>query len=176
MTLISPLMMLAVFVVMFLSCVSDVRSLRIPNGHSLVILGCFVPAWLVFPEAFGSLGLHVAAAALMFVVTYGMFAMGMMGGGDSKLGSALALWGGLNGLVPFMFYMAVTGGILGLISIFIKKKKPFKNPEAGSWFAQLQEGKNAVPYGVAISFGAVAAFFHTGLIHNQLNEVFKIIT
>ena len=175
MAIIVLVMLLAVLVVTVLSCVSDVRLMRIPNVHSFIILACFIPAWLAGPTVFSPLWYHIAAMGIMFVVTYTMFCMGMMGGGDSKLGTVLGLWVGLKGLLPFIFYMAIMGGILGLMTIFLQRKKPFINPRLGSWVALVQAGQNAVPYGIAISFGSWASFFHTGLIHHQLNEVFKII-
>jgi Flp pilus assembly protein protease CpaA len=88
---------------------------------------------------------------------------------------ALGLWLGLEGLLPFLFYMALAGGVIGVFSLIIAKRKPFKKLLPGSWLGQAQAGKNAIPYGLAISFGAWAAFSHSGFIHNQLNEVFSII-
>ncbi|MBU6474883.1 MAG: prepilin peptidase [Alphaproteobacteria bacterium] len=158
------LMAVAVLAVTLLSCRSDIRALRIPNAHALVILSCFVPAYLAMPSAFAPLWSHLAAFSLMFAITYLMFYKGLMGGGDSKFASALALWVGLRGLVPFIFYMSLMGGLLGAATLVIRKKKPFRNPPAGSWMAEAQEGKSAVPYGLAISFGAWVAFFHTVLI------------
>ena len=166
---------LAVLAVTVASCVSDVRSTRIPNWHSVVVLAAFVPAFLLSPESFGPWWSHLGAFALMFAVTFGLFAAGIMGGGDTKLGSVLALWVGMKGLMVYLFYMALVGGVLGVLSIIFRKRKPFVNPIAGSWIAQVQAGENAVPYGVAISVGAWAAFFHTGFLHHQLDELFKII-
>jgi len=175
MAIITPMMVFVVLIVTLLSCISDVRSLRIHNLNSLVILFCFFPAYFASPESFNALWQHLAAMVIMFTVSYVMFVFGMMGGGDSKLGTVLGLWIGLKGLMPFIFYMAIMGGLIGFIALVIFRKKPFKNPMQGSWVAELQEGHNAIPYGVAISFGFWAAFFHTGFAYSQLNEVLKII-
>ena len=175
MAIVTLVMIVTVLMVTVLSCISDVRSLRIPNMYALIILVCFVPAWFTAPVDLGPIGYHIASMGIMFIVSYLMFCKGMMGGGDSKFGTALGLWVGLRGLVPFVFYMALMGGILGLITLFLRKKKPFTNPRPGSWVEQVQTGHDAIPYGVAISFGCWAAFFHAGLVDNQLNEIFKII-
>lgn len=168
-------MVLAVWVVAALSCISDVRHLKIPNWHSLAVIACFFPAYFfAAPETFEEIWRHLAAMLIMFVVTYLMFIFRMMGGGDSKLGSAFALWVGLKGLFPFLLYMAFIGGIVGVVSLVMKKVKPFSSPDPESWAGQVQAGKNAVPYGIAIAGGAVIAFFHTG-ISQAVNEVFKII-
>src|SRR4051812_12848476 len=157
-------MICVVLAMTILGSVSDVRSLRLPNIYTLVIIGCFIPAWLAHPEAFAPLWQHLAAMAGMFIVTYVMFSAGIMGGGDAKFGTALALWAGLRGLMPFIFVMALVGGVLGVMALGLKKKKLFANPKPGSWIEQTQSGVSAVPYGVAISLGSWAAFFHTGLI------------
>jgi prepilin peptidase CpaA len=175
MSIITLVMTFMTLTVTVLSCISDVRSLRIPNWHALAIIGCFIPAWLATPQAFGVLWQQIATMIIIFGVTYLMFCKGIMGGGDSKLGTALGLWIGLQGLLPFLIYMGIMGGVIGILSLLMRNRKFFKNPLPGSWIEQLQNGRNAVPYGVAISFGAWAAFFHTGFVHNQLNEVFKII-
>lgn len=176
MAFVTLMMIGVVLAVTLLSCVSDFRSLRIPNLYALIVAGSFVPAFLATPGAFMSPWWHYPLAmVLMFALSYFMFAKGLMGGGDSKLGTALALWVGLRGLLPLVFYMALVGGILGMASLLLQKFKPFKNPRAGGWIAEAQGGSNAIPYGIAISFGSWAAFFHTGLIHHQLDEVFKIM-
>lgn len=176
MAILTFLLTVVVLIVTWLSCFADVTSLRIPNKYSLIILGCFLPAWLFTPEAFGPLPHHLLAMVIMFVLTYVMFCQGMIGGGDSKLATALAVWTGLKGLVPFIFYMALAGGVLGLISLFfLRNSKVFKNPPPGSWVEQAQNGRSAIPYGIAISFGVWASFYHTQFISEQLNEVFKII-
>jgi len=166
---------LAVLAVTVLSCISDVRGLRIPNAHSLVIIGCFVAAFLIAPQDFGKWWEHLGALGLVFVITYIMFMMRMMGGGDSKLASALALWLGLRGVMPFIFYMGIAGGVIALISLWIRRKKPFAAPPAGSWPAEVQAGRNALPYGIAIAFGFWAALLVTGFLHRILDEVPRII-
>lgn len=165
----------AIFATTLLGCASDVRSLKIPNLYSIIVLAAFVPAFLATPELFNKWWEHLAAMAAIFAITYLMFVAGMMGGGDTKLGTALALWVGLPGVLPYVIWMGFSGGIVALLSIYFKKKKPFKTPRAGSWAAQVQEGRNAVPYGLAISFGAWAALWQKGFIIHQLDEVLKAI-
>ena len=165
----------AAFFVSVFSAVSDVRSLRIPNSHSITIVALFFAAFLLSPDDFGRWWEHLGAAVGMFVVTYAMFVSGMIGGGDAKLGPALALWVGFKGLAAYLFYMSLAGGLLAALSLLIRKRKPFQNPQVGGWIAQVQEGRNAVPYGVAISFGAWAALLHTGFVRYVLDELLKVI-
>jgi prepilin peptidase CpaA len=101
--------------------------------------------------------------------------MRLFGGGDTKIGSALALWVGLKGMMLYLFYMAIIGGVLGILGLMIKKKNLFAEMPSGSWPAQVRGGRNAVPYGIALCIGAWMSFFHTGLLHDALNELSKII-
>jgi prepilin peptidase CpaA len=157
------------------ACYSDLMSLRIPNRCSIAIVAAFVLAFAAAPESFEGWRSHLAALAGFFLITYIMFVTGMIGGGDAKLGSALALWVGLKGLATYVFCMALVGGVIACLSLFIKRKKPFRSPPAKSWMAQAQEGRNAVPYGIAISIGAWVALFQSGFLSHEIDEVFKII-
>jgi prepilin peptidase CpaA len=174
-SLILDILLLTVLSVTVLSCISDFRTMRIPNFHSAIILASFLLAWLISPASFGKWWDPVASFALMFSVTFGMYCARMVGSGDTKLGSVLAPWIGLKGIAIYLFFMALAGGVLGVMAIVMRKKKPFKNPPEGSWAAQVQSGKSAVPYGIAITIGAWVALFHTGLMHHQIDEVLRII-
>lgn len=117
-----------VFVVTLMACVSDARSLRIPNMYSVAVLAAFGVACLASPQVFQPLWNHFLALGIIFVVTYLMFIAGMMGGGDSKFASALAIWIAAKGVMVFVFWMAVAGGVIGVLTLWMKKKKPFRTP------------------------------------------------
>ncbi len=159
-----------IFVVLGVGAVaahSDIKGMTIPNVHSVIILAAFVPCygllWLGgYEAAFFPLMSHVLSFVLVFVLTAGLFALKLIGAGDSKLASAYAIWMGVPGLVPFLFYMALAGGVLGLCALILKKYTPVKDPKPDSWVAQVQGGANKVPYGVAIVIGALASFVKIG--------------
>ena len=72
----------------------------------------------------------------------GLFALGMMGGGDVKLLGALALWFPWQVLMALVMLMAVLGGAVTLVVLIhhrIAKKA----------------GQPEIPYGVAISLAAL---------------------
>jgi Flp pilus assembly protein protease CpaA len=167
--------------IVFLACVfvavaagamaawSDWKGMTIPNLYSALIIGAFFPAfifvkWLGPSAVFFSLTSHLLAALIVFGVTAVMFAVKAIGAADSKLGTAFAFWVGLKGLPAFLFYMALAGGLLGLTALALRKWKPVKNPPAGSWIARVQAGEGSVPYGIAISLGALASFLYLGYL------------
>jgi prepilin peptidase CpaA len=169
------LCLILLFGVTLASCVSDIRQMRIPNAHVVMVLVLFAVAFIAAPDAFHVWWAHAAAMLVFLVLTYIMFAFGMLGAGDAKYGAALALWVGLPGLMAYVFFMAIIGGVLGVLSLLLRKYRPVKNPRAGSWVATVQDGGNAVPYGIALSIGVWAAFFHTAAFSHHLDELIRII-
>ncbi|MDY0028918.1 MAG: prepilin peptidase [Pseudobdellovibrionaceae bacterium] len=150
------------------AAVSDFRGFRIPNYVSLVILAAFAVTYvglMVLGQAdvvFHPVMNHIGAALIVFVVTLAMFALKQLGAGDSKFATVIALWVGLQGLIPFLFYMSLSGGLVAAFSLVLKRKKLFAAPAEGSWIAKAQEGHPSVPYGIALAVGALFAFIFIG--------------
>jgi prepilin peptidase CpaA len=168
---------LMVLIGLLLYCaVSDFRRLKIPNVIVLVMIGCFFLAFVSTPQIFFPLWQHVLAMLGMFFVTYVMFAKNLMGGGDAKMMTAVSLWLGLKGLLSFVFYMGLAGGVLGLAALWLQKKKPVASPAPGSWIESVQSGKNTVPYGIAIAIGALGALSYLDFPHHIVDEINKIIS
>lgn len=152
-----------------LSSLSDIRGMTIPNIYSGIVVLSFGIAFGALylggqTQVFAPLWSHLASAGIFFVVTFIMFATGALGAADSKLGAAYALWFGLSDMVVYLFFMALLGGLLGVVALVIGRYKPFKAAPEGSWIAQVQGGASKVPYGVAIASGTVIAFFHAGYL------------
>lgn len=143
---------------------SDFKGFTISNIYAAGVIAAFIPAFLVMtflaPEVvyFASWKSHLMAAAIMFAVTFVLFSFNVIGAGDSKLCTAYALWAGLLGLPAFLFYMTLCGGLLGVVTLILRKWKPFKNPPEQGWLAQAQAGSKEVPYGIAIVIGAIVTF------------------
>lgn len=150
------------------SALSDFNSLTIPNIYVIGVLLAFLPAYgvlfFVDPEIsiFSSLKSHLVSFGLGLGITFILFATKMIGAGDSKLFAAYALWVSIDGIMPFLFFMSLTGGVLAAASWAIKKYKPFKNPKEKSWISEIQAGRSAVPYGIAIFVGVLFAFGYQG--------------
>jgi prepilin peptidase CpaA len=166
------LFLIAVFVAAgagILAGVSDMRGMTIANSYSATIGLSFLVIFTILSifgrsDIFSPFLWHLVAGGIVFAVTLVMFALNTMGGADSKLASVYALWVGLAGLLPFLFYTALLGGVLAMGAIILRKYKPFKNPKEGSWIARAQAGENKVPYGIAIVGGALASFIKLGYI------------
>ena len=147
------------------AAISDFRSMTIPNIYAGGIVLAFVPAFLA--DAFTGAGMeffygwqsHVIGAVAVFAVSFILFSLRIIGAGDSKLATAVALWVGISGLTAFLFYMAVIGAVLAILTKVMNKKPLVASPKEGSWVAQSQSGRLGVPYGIAICLGAIIAFY-----------------
>jgi prepilin peptidase CpaA len=173
------LCVLAALGVGVLAGVSDFRGLSIPNLYSLLIGGAFVVCYAVLwmagrGDVVGSLSSHLLAAVAVFFLTFSMFAAKSLGAADSKLGTVYALWVGSTGLMPFLFYTALAGGVLGLAALGLRRWKPVKAPVAGSWVAAVQGGESKVPYGIAIVAGALASFVELGYFKPEVLASFLL--
>ncbi len=162
-----------------LAAMSDVRGLKIPNMYSGIIIGafllCYGLLWLGGrDDVFAPLFSHGLSALIVFGITLAMFMAHAIGGGDSKLATAFAFWLGLKGLIPFIFYMSVVGGLLGMAALALKKWSPVKDPKPDSWVAQAQAGESKVPYGVAIVVGALVSFLKIGYFDVEVLSSFLI--
>ncbi len=147
---------------------SDYKGYKIPNLVSIVIIGAFAITYsgltlLGHREVFFKpIGMHLGSALLVLMVTGAMFAFKKLGAGDSKLATAIALWTGFSGLVPFLFYMSLSGGVIAGVSLYLQKKRPFTTVSEGSWIDVVQKGGGVVPYGIAIAIGALSSFVYLG--------------
>lgn len=147
--------------------VSDFRSLKIPNVYSVYVILAFLVSYTALAIGgqdlvFSGVLSHVMSVGITFVVTLILFALKVLGAGDSKFASACACWISVKYLPVFLFFMTLCGGVLGVAALVIKRKKPFKEPRAGGWIDQIQNGADKVPYGIAISFGMLIAFVYSG--------------
>ena len=141
---------------------SDFRTLKIPNRYHAVIAAAFgagfLAAWLGGADIFESLPRHMAAAGIVFAVTFVLFSLNVIGGGDSKLLTVFALWGGLSGLATLVVYTVFAGGIAGIAALSLKGRRVFRNAPAESWIGRVQAGESRVAYSIPIAIGAAGAF------------------
>lgn len=150
----------------------DFSCLKIPNWLNLAIAALFIPAAGVSGLPLEMVGGHVIAGVVAFVLGYGLFAFGIIGGGDAKMLPGVLLWLGPDAALPFLFYMAMAGGVLTLCLIIARKAVPVEIVP-GKIRASFEE-KAGVPYGVAIAAGAFAAAASSPLLVELVNQIGSI--
>ncbi|HVI05934.1 MAG TPA: prepilin peptidase [Sphingomicrobium sp.] len=140
----TDLLLLALAALLIVAAVIDVRTFTISNRLNLAVASGAPFYWLSIALApWPGMAIQLAAGGIVFVLLAGAFYAGVMGGGDVKLASALALWFPPAGTLKFLVLMSIAGGVLTLGIL--------------AWHhASRREGRPEVPYGVAIAFGALA--------------------
>lgn len=133
----------------------DATTMTIPNRLVLFL----ALAYLVLAPAAGiSLSTIVAsvlAAAVAFLVTFGLFARGWIGGGDAKLIPVVVLWLGQNLALEFVLCASVAGAVLTLIVLQLRNLPlPVRLQRAG-WSRCLHRRDTGIPYGVALAPAAL---------------------
>lgn len=133
----------------------DIETLTIPNWLNGWIAFLFVPAAILAAPGWETVGWHVLVGAIAFVISVALFFVGVYGGGDAKLIPAVLLWVGPAGVAPFLVATAIAGGILTIIVIMMRAIMP-SGYVPGFGVATFEDRKG-VPYGVAITAGALFA-------------------
>lgn len=147
-------------IAMVFAAVMDVMTMTIPNRISLALIAGFA---LLAP--FSPLGLthillnHVLVGAALLAIGIVMFEFRLIGGGDIKLLASSSLWIGLDKLPEFLLVVSLAGGVLGVGLLAYRRFVPAAALLAyPGWAVRLHEKGHAMPYGVAISAGALLIF------------------
>jgi len=142
------------------AAVTDFLTLKIPNIIPVFIILAFLFLLVFEPSALQDIYDRLITVAILFVVTFVMYAVNMLGAGDSKLLAVLGLWIPASNFWLFILVMASIGAVLGGIALYIRNRNfRFSWLPETSWFSQLQAGRNAVPYAVAIAGAFLAVVF-----------------
>ena len=138
--------LLAVLALLLLAAgIEDAHKRTIANLTNAAI-ALLAPAWWWAQglPLWPTMALQLAFAGLMLVIFAGLFAAGMMGGGDVKLIAALALWLPVSPFLTMLLVMSIAGGAVTLIMLVERRFRP-------------REGQLEIPYGVAIAFAGLLA-------------------
>lgn len=123
--------------------IQDARTREIANWKNIAIVALaplwwWANGWALWPD----IAIQVGVASIVFAFFLGAFFMNWMGGGDTKMIGALALWFPFDALAWMLIVMSLLGGALTLLLMIERaiRKKP-EQPE--------------IPYGVAIAIAAL---------------------
>ncbi len=126
---------------------TDMRRRQIDNWlNAGIALAAPLFWWASGLSLWPGVAIQLGLALVAFIVLAAMFAFRMMGGGDVKLLTALALWIEPEWFGRLIVIMALAGGVLTLVL-------------AGWHVMRRRKDRLAIPYGVAI---AAAGFWVLG--------------
>ena len=136
-------LLIALAIALLFAAFTDIRSRTIYNWLNLAIAAGAPVFWWTSGMAFWpDVAMQLGVTVLAFACFAGFFALRMMGGGDVKLLTALALWIEPSAFLQLLVIMALAGGaltiVMGVYHVMRRRKD-----------------KLQIPYGVAIAFGAL---------------------
>jgi prepilin peptidase CpaA len=137
---------------------SDLFTMTIPNRVSLILVGGFFALAAMAGMSAADMLLHVSAACVVLVTAFGLFARGIIGGGDAKLATAAALWLGFDHLFPYLIYASLLGGALSVALICFRMVPLPEWLARYAWIERLHGKGGAVPYGIALAAAALAVY------------------
>ncbi len=148
---------------MIFAALADLFTMTIPNRVSLVLIAAYLLLALYLRLPLATVGLHLSCGLAMLALTFTMFQMGWIGGGDAKLAAATALWLGWPSLFEYGLAASLIGGAL---TIAILALRHYELPEkllSVGFIAKLAEKNGGVPYGIALALAGLMIYPHTGV-------------
>lgn len=130
--------LILLFVALIWICITDIRYRTISNQ---LVLACAILVLLIgFME---ERDIHLIPASLLLLVGFILFNFNVIGGGDVKLMTVLALAFDAQGVLLFLHATAIFGGVIALLALCFFRKR------------SIEQG---VAYGVAITAGFITAY------------------
>tara|TARA_Y100000588_G_scaffold104285_1_gene113725 strand:+ start:819 stop:1331 length:513 start_codon:yes stop_codon:yes gene_type:complete len=159
---------LSVFVVLiFWAALSDLVSFKIPNAIPIAISLLFLPTALLLGWDLSVILTHIVAGAGVLLLGFLLFMRGYIGGGDAKLLAAASIWTGFEALYAFFLFVSIAGGILAILLLGFRWFNLPKHLQRIAWLERLHGEKKHIPYGVAISSGAIIALIQNSSFHHR---------
>jgi prepilin peptidase CpaA len=146
----------------------DIATRTIPDTISLLLLAIGVSVRIIRGPS--DLALSLGSGLLLFLLLMIAYSRDVIGGGDVKLMTALAV--GLSPLDSYRFVVAtvLAGGILGIAYLLLSRW-----PQGARWTRRISlldrvvaveswriRRRGPLPYGVAIAVGGAFVLLHSG--------------
>jgi prepilin peptidase CpaA len=160
--------LIAMLALLVMAAWRDIATRTIPDTISLLLIAIGALARILDGPA--ALALSAGTALLLFALLLVLYSRGLLGGGDVKLMTAIAV-----GLSPpdcyrFIIATALAGGLHGIVYLLLSRclngcykpgRSSFLNRVAAieSWRIR---GRVSLPYGVAIAAGGAFVLLHSG--------------
>jgi prepilin peptidase CpaA len=142
---------------MLFAAAMDIFTMRIANGISIALVAIFLILAPIAGFSLQQILMHLGIGIGVLAVNMVLFHLRFIGGGDAKLLAAASVWIGYEQLLPFIVYVTIFGGALALLIL------AFRHLPAGAlplpaWAARLHKQGEGMPYGVAITAGALLIY------------------
>ena len=142
---------------------SDLFTMTISNRISLALVASFIAFALITGFPLENIGWHLTCGLAMLVITFILFSLGWIGGGDAKLAAATAVWLGWVNILDYNLLASVIGGLITMAFIYIRKSPLPEWAGSRDWIARLYNADNGVPYGLALAASGLIVFPQTDI-------------
>ncbi|WP_173934663.1 prepilin peptidase [Chelativorans sp. Marseille-P2723] len=144
---------------MVYAAMSDMISMTIANRVPLLLALSFAAIAPLAGMTWPVIGMHFAAGFAVLAITFCIFALGGMGGGDAKLIAGTTLWFGFSmGLVHYLLFTALAGGALALALMLFRRSGLAVYTSNNVLLRHVSDEEAGVPYGIALGIGGLFAF------------------
>lgn len=137
---------------------SDLFTMTISNRVSLMLVGGFFVLATITGMNPAEMISHVSAGCVVLIAGFGLFARGIIGGGDAKLAAAAALWLGFDHLLPYLLLASLLGGALSVGLIWFRMAPLPEWLARQAWVERLHGRDAGIPYGIALAAAALAVY------------------
>jgi len=146
---------------MALAATMDLLTMTIPNRLCAALaVGYFILAAILGVPMQGVL-FNISCGAAVLILTFGLFSLGWIGGGDAKLAAATALWLGWSPLLDYSLSAAICGGALTLALLLGRSVGLPSWMTKRDWIARLHNPTSGVPYGIALAAAGIMIYPQT---------------
>jgi prepilin peptidase CpaA len=142
---------------------SDLITMRISNRISLALVAGFLVFAAATQVPLATVGWHFACGLLVLVITYVLFAIGQIGGGDAKLAASTALWFGFPHVMEYGLISAVLGGMLTSALLALRNWPAPRFVRETPWMFRLHNPTVGIPYGIALAAAALIVYPDTAI-------------
>ena len=147
------------FLFLMSAIVKDIYSFTIPHWISGGILLLWGVAFIFHYPYLPSLKSSLSCFVVFFLVFGVIWLSGMFfGGGDWKLLSAISVWFGIESALELVLWISILGGVETIVIMILKKIDKQEKLKKYNFLAEIYRQKG-VPYGVAISLGAIINYW-----------------
>ena len=148
-------------IIMAFAACSDLFTMTISNRASIALVAGFPPLALVLGIPLETVLWHLSCGGGILVLTFSMFCMGWVGGGDAKLAAATAVWLGWQNIFEYGLIAAIFGGVLTLGLLAVRRWPLPIFLMRMPWIARLHDEKSGIPYGIALAAAGLVLYPHT---------------
>lgn len=137
---------------------SDLVSMTISNKVSLALMAGFCAMAYWVDMGLAKFGWHWAMFAITLIAGFGLFAAGIVGGGDAKLLASTSLWLGWEHTFDYVLVFSIIGGLLTIVLLRLRSVPLPERVENVDWIARLYRADTGIPYGIAMGAAALLVY------------------